>query len=398
MLKKIIAGKIRANGPMPFKTFMKEALYHPDYGYYMSSNPFGREGDFFTASHLHPAFGAAIGRQIEQMWTLMGSPTLFHIIEFGPGRALLASDMLRYLSDTVFFKSISYVIIEANPRLRRQQEAMLAPFSGTVSWTASISALPPVAGCILSNELLDAFAVHLVQMDNGALKEVWVAAQEDTLYEILAKPSKEIIEYVEEFNIDVLRDSNTSFNSAIAAEAAIQSTYRTEINLAIRDWLKDCSTILREGFIITIDYGFPAWQYYQPGRCRGTLLCYHRHKTSENPYVNIGQQDITAHVNFSALGKWGTLHGFTSVGYAAQGTFLLSLGIDELICQIPKDEDYQFEAIKIKRLLVPEGMGQSHKVMIQYKGMEKETPVLKGFTIRNQLRELDVSAVYNEFG
>ncbi|MBF0556329.1 MAG: SAM-dependent methyltransferase, partial [Nitrospirae bacterium] len=237
------------------------------------------------------------------------------------------------------------------------------------------------------------------------LKEVWVAAEGDNLYEVLIEPSKEILEYVEEFNIDVLRDSTSSSNPVIAtkagiqptssnpvipAEAGIQSTYRTEINLAVRDWLKDCSTILREGFILTIDYGFPAWQYYQPGRSRGTLLCYHRHKTSENPYVNIGRQDITAHVNFSALGKWGLLYGFAPVGYAAQGTFLLSLGIDELISQIPMNEDYQFEAIKIKRLLVPEGMGQSHKVMVQYKGGAGNIPCLKGFTMRNQLMELDV--------
>ncbi|MBF0456852.1 MAG: SAM-dependent methyltransferase [Nitrospirae bacterium] len=390
MLKKIIIEKIGENGPMPFRAFMNEALYHPVYGYYMSKEamPFGREGDFFTASHLHPAFGAAIGRQVQQMWTLMGKPTLFHIIEFGPGRAFLASDMLRSLDNTEFYNAISYVIIEANPWLMQHQRAMLT--DDKVSWAASANELPPVCGCILSNELPDAFPVHLVQMDNGVLREVWVAAEGDNLIEILREPYKEILEYVEEFEIDVLRGSSTSFNPVIPAKAAIQSTYRTEINLAVRDWLKDCSSILREGFIITVDYGFPAWQYYQPGRSRGTLLCYHRHKTSENPYENIGEQDITAHVNFSALSKWGLQYGFRPVGYAAQGQFLLSLGIDELIAQIPQDEDYQFEAIKIKRLLVPEGMGESHKVLVQYKGAAGEIPRLRGFTIRNQLSELDV--------
>ncbi|KWT84949.1 class I SAM-dependent methyltransferase [Candidatus Magnetominusculus xianensis] len=394
MLREIITGRIRDSGPMPFKEFMAEALYHPEYGYYMSKEtmPFGREGDFFTASHLHAAFGAAIGRQIEQMWTLMGKPAPFHIIEFGPGRALMASDMLKYLAGTEFFNTISYVIIERNQWQRQRQRAMLMPFSeNKITWAASVNELPPactqVSGCILSNELLDAFPVHLVQMENGKLREVWVSAEGDNLKEILVEPSKEILEYVEEFKIDVLRDTATPFNSVIPAKAGIQSSYRTEINLAVRDWLKDCSAILREGFILTIDYGFPAWQYYQPGRCRGTLLCYHRHKTSENTYENIGQQDITAHVNFSALANWGL--GFTPVGYTAQGTFLCSLGIDELLSKIPMDADYQFEAAKIKRLLVPEGMGQSHKVMIQYKGAAANIPNLKGFTIRNQLRELD---------
>ncbi|MBF0516559.1 MAG: SAM-dependent methyltransferase, partial [Nitrospirae bacterium] len=390
MLKKIITGCISESGPMSFKDFMSMALYHCEFGYYMSkeAEPFGREGDFFTASHLHPAFGAAIARQIEQMWSLMGKPTPFHIIEFAPGRALLALDILRYLADSEFFNAISYVIIEQNQWQWQRQRTMLMPCSEQeIIWAASVGELPPsccqVSGCILSNELLDAFPVHLVQMEHGALMEVWVAAHGDNLTEILVEPSTDILEYVEEFNIDVLRGLTASseaaiadeavtqpafFNPVIPAKAGIQSTYRTEINLAVKDWLRDCCAIVKEGFILTVDYGFPAWQYYQPARHCGTLLCYHRHKTSENPYENIGRQDITAHVNFSALAKWGLPLGFTPVGYTAQGTFLLSLGIDELIAQIPMDDDYQFEAAKIKRLLVPEGMGQSHKVMVQYKG------------------------------
>ncbi|MCG6552482.1 MAG: SAM-dependent methyltransferase [Candidatus Magnetominusculus sp. LBB02] len=384
MLKKIIIKRIRENGPMPFKDFMQEALYHPGCGYYMSKEtmPFGREGDFFTASHLHPAFGASIGRQIEQMWMIMGRPSPFYIIEFGPGRALMAGDMLRYLKNTEFFACLSYVIIEANPAMAALQRQGLKDFSETkISWAARADELSPVCGCILSNELLDAFPVHLVQMENGALKQVWVGSDGDNLIEILVEPSKEIISYVEEFDIDMLRDST--------AKAAIQSGYRTEINLAVRDWLKDCAAILREGFILTIDYGFPAWKYYHPARTRGTLVCYHRHKTSENPYEHIGQQDITAHVNFSAVSKWGQPHGFSPVGYASQGQFLISLGIDELLSQISLDENYQFEAIKIKRLIVPDGMGETHKVMVQYKGTAAANiPQLRGFTIRNQLADL----------
>ncbi|MBF0319702.1 MAG: SAM-dependent methyltransferase [Nitrospirae bacterium] len=379
MLIKILIEKIRETGPMPFKDFMYEALYHPTYGYYMSNEPiFGREGDFFTASHLHPAFGASIGRQIEQMWICHGGrPEPFLIIEFGPGRALLAADMLRYLKDTDFFHCLSYVIIEANPWLRQRQEELLKEFSEKITWRDSARGLSAMRGCVLSNELLDAFAVHLVQMENGVLNEVWVGADGDNLHEVLVEPSDEIMAYVEEFNIGALRDSTAPY------------LYRTEINLAIKDWLRAVAAILTEGFILTIDYGYPAWQYYHPQRSRGTLVCYYRHKASENPYINIGRQDITAHVNFSALAKWGLPHGFTPVGYASQGTFLVSLGIDELISRMPQDGNYQFEAIKIKRLLVPEGMGQSHKVMVQYKGAEGEIPRLKGFVLRNQLSELD---------
>ena len=141
---------------------------------------------------------------------------------------------------------------------------------------------------------------------------------------------------------------------------------------------------MTEGFILTIDYGYTAEEYYDEERTKGTLLCYYKHQVNENPYENIGEQDITAHVNFSSLRKWGEEIGFKTIGYCPQGTFLISLGIDEAITELYSNSpDYESEILKIKGLILPHGMGESHKVMIQYKG--ERLPALRGFSMRNQI-------------
>ena len=140
---------------------------------------------------------------------------------------------------------------------------------------------------------------------------------------------------------------------------------------------------LKRGFILSVDYGYPSWDYYSEDRNRGTILCYRRHQISENPYENIGEQDITAHVNFSAVKKWGEELGFETLGFCKQGVFLVSLGIDKMIKELDENKsDYLFEIAKIKRLILPGTIGETHKFMIQYKG--KGHPVLRGFSIKNQ--------------
>jgi SAM-dependent MidA family methyltransferase len=147
------------------------------------------------------------------------------------------------------------------------------------------------------------------------------------------------------------------------------------------------SDILSEGFIITIDYGHPAYEYYSEERNRGTLICYFKHQANEDPYIHIGDQDITAHVNFSSVKKWGEACGFRTLGFCQQGTYLVSLGIDEMIGELHKNsKDYLFEVAKIKRLILPGTLGETHKVLVQYKG--NDTPTLRGFSLRNQMQKL----------
>jgi SAM-dependent MidA family methyltransferase len=237
-----------------------------------------------------------------------------------------------------------------------------------VNWISHLNDIGSVSGCFLSNELLDAFPVRLVEMDDE-LMEIYVSMDKDNFIEIKSSCSDNIKYYFKEFSIEPWKD--------------FARGYRTEVNLMIRDWLREVSKKLSEGFVMTIDYGYPAWDYYSDERVGGTLLCYHKHKLNENPYENIGEQDITAHVNFSSLKKWGEELGLKTAGYCSQGTFLIALGIDKVITELyGNSPDYLFEVAKIKGLLLPQGMGESHKVMIQYKG--EGSPELTGFSMRNQ--------------
>lgn len=399
-LKQLIIEKIKAKGPITFETFMEMALYYPGLGYYVKdSAKIGRAGDFYTSSHLHPIFGAVLGRQMKEMWELLGSADPFEIVEMGAGMGYLAKDMLEYLKQSAirsqksegatgglslftdeakrsrrigtvpdhekgnFFECVKYTIVELNPAMKAKQQALLEGFEDKVLWVSNLDELESIRGCLLSNELLDALPVRLVEMDEE-LMEIYVDVGDDGLAEIKMPCSDEIKDYFKAYSIVIARG------------------YRTEVNLMLKVWLRDVSRMLKEGFVLTVDYGYPAYEYYSEERSRGTLLCYYQHQTNENPFQNIGEQDLTAHVNFSSLKKWGEEFGLKTVGYSSQGTYLISLGIDEVMKELYGDSPDPFEVAKIKGLILPQGMGESHKVMIQYKG--EGAPKLRGFAVRNQ--------------
>lgn len=370
MLEQKVIKKISEEGPITFEQFMEAALYDPEFGYYMSKETkIGREGDFYTSSHLHPVFGVMLGRQIEEMWELMGRPEDFNIVEVGSGAGYICKDMLEYMKEREFFDSLNYIIVELNPAMREKQRGLLSEFSHEVQWFSSLNQVKDIRGCVFSNELLDAFPVHIVQMDE-VLKEIYVNVEGNGLGEELGPLStNDIIEYLEGFSIE------------------LEKGYRTEVNLRIKEWLNSINNSLIEGFIITIDYGYSAQDYYSEDRNRGTLMCYHRHQFNENPYKNIGEQDITAHLNFSSVMKCGEEIGIKTIGFCSQGAFLVSLRIDEEIKRLDlSSKDYLFELARIKGLILPQGMGESHKVIVQYKG--DNIAKLKGFSIRNQIKSL----------
>jgi SAM-dependent MidA family methyltransferase len=359
-----IRERIMREGPIPFEAFMQMALYHPGLGYYTSEEmEIGRAGDFYTSPHLHPLFGAMLGRQMEEMWDFMGRPGEFEVVEMGGGRGYLCKDMLDYLKGRDIFPGLSYTLVEINPRMAQRQKELLSDYTDKIKWTHSLAGLKEIRGCILSNELIDAMPVHLIETDGG-LSEVYVTVEGDRFVETTGSPSTEgIAAYLREFSIELPRG------------------YRTEVNLGMRGWLGEVSGALAEGFLLTIDYGYPAWEYYSEERTRGTLLCYHKHRLSENPYENIGRQDITSHVNFSALRKWGEQAGLGAVGFCRQGPYLVSLGIDELMA-----DSGVMDRARVKGLIMPGAMGDTHKVMVQYRG--KGRPELRGFGLKNQLKSL----------
>ncbi len=403
-----IIERIRNEGPVTFREFMRMALYEPGAGYYTRpQTEIGRAGDFYTGPHLHAAFGWMLAKQVEEMWLLLGKGPL-EVTEQGPGKGYLAKDILDRLKDrnAPLYDAIGYRLVELNPGLREFQEELLRGHAGKVSWADSLksgrkaASAPGVKGVLLANELLDAFPVHLVQMHNGAVREVRVGFESGAFTEVLASPSTpEIEEYLDLFVPESVPDgeaapagepagfSDERSSPSAGSSRMLPDGYRTEVNLEVRGWLREVSDVLGQGFIIAVDYGYPSWDYYGSARDRGTLLGYYRHRVVEDPYMNPGEMDITAHVNFSALNVFGRAAGFKCAGFCPQGTYLVSLGIEEVLAGLGQDD-----IMKLKGLLLPGTMGETHKVMALYKGPDAggagKVPELRGFKMRNQCRFL----------
>ncbi len=372
-LIKIIAGLIRERGRIPFSEFMETVLYDPAEGYYNApGEKIGPRGDFYTSSDIHPVFGHLLARQLHEMWQILGEPSPFTILEMGPGRGLLCADILGYCRGQLpsFYEAIRYLLVEISPSLRENQKAFLSGFPDhKITWVAPGllgNEFPPVTGCVLSNELVDSFPVHLVRQQDSRLQEIYVALQNDGFAEISCAPSTPALrEYLDVFG------------------SPFEEGQRGEINLKALDWLEGVDRILRRGFVLTLDYGYEAGLLYHPERRDGTLLCYFRHSTSTNPYERIGCQDITAHVNFTALLKKGESLGFVKIGYTEQYKFLAALGLLHDLEDLEENQhkfsvpEFLKHKLAMKTLLFPGGMGTLFKVLAQ--GKEVGKPELQGF-------------------
>ncbi|HET9746611.1 MAG TPA: SAM-dependent methyltransferase [Chitinophagaceae bacterium] len=361
-LSEIVQNKIRNEGPISFHDFMEMALYYPELGYYTSENEkFGKSGDYFTAPFFTNVYGNVLARQLEEMWYLTGRKD-FIIVEYGAGSGALCADILHLLQgNKEFYKNLSYCIIEKSDSLRKKQKRSFAdsPISEKISWIYSIDEISPFTGCVLANEVLDNFSVHKVIMKEQELMEVFVDYH-NTFTEVLKPASENLKEYFAGLDVELPND------------------FCAEVNLEAIDWLNEISASLARGFIITIDYGFPSSELYQPYRRLGTIVCYYKHSVNGHPYTNIGQQDITAHVNFSALDRWGMKNGLMNCGFTTQSQFLSGLGLTEYLRKLELKErnnvDFKRNVMVLHTLLV--SMGKKFKVLIQQKGLQK--PMLSG--------------------
>jgi SAM-dependent MidA family methyltransferase len=348
-LSEIIKNKIELRGPISFHDFMEMALYYPSLGYYNSDrNKIGKEGDFYTSPVLSSLFGEMIGKQIEEMWFLLDKKP-FTIVEYGAGTGALANDILHYLkNNSALYNELNYCIIEKGEKMRRLQKELL---SEKVSWYESLNEIFRINGCVLSNELLDNFPVHKVVMEDE-LMEVFVGYK-NGFEEILQPANEDLKNYFSELDV------------------VLPTDYSTEINLNAIQWLEEISKHLQSGFVLTIDYGFSSADLYSDKRSAGTILCYKGHEINDSPYQNIGAQDITAHVNFSALALWGEKFGLKCCGYTSQSNFLRSLGLMNYLRKLEmenkgsEDKDHIFQ---INKLLVD--MGNKFKVLVQQKGLK----------------------------
>jgi SAM-dependent MidA family methyltransferase len=344
MLKEKIIEKIRKEGPVSFRDFMEIALYDPGEGYYTSSiDPVGTRGDFYTSPNLTPVFGSLIGRQLEEMWWLLGQKA-FTIVEYGAGTGLLCSDILAYLkNNSALYKNLTYCIIECSPVMQEKQKAILKE---KVCWLDSISKIAPFNGCVFSNELIDNFPVHQVIM-HEELVEIYVN-HDGQFKEMLRPASSQLQNYFRELGIQ------------------LPEQFRAEINLDAVQWIREIGAALNRGFVMTIDYGYRSAELYSARHRQGTILCYHRHSINDNPYQHIGEQDITAHVNFSALCHFGLQNGLLCGGFTSQAQFLLSLGLEEYLSAGLLNHPGKYIFLKQKMLL---DMGTRFKVLVQGKNI-----------------------------
>lgn len=359
---------------IPFADFMDLALYHPQYGYYVA-HPQGIQADFFTSPHLSADFGELLAEQFVQMWELCDRPTPFTLVEMGAGQGLIVQDVLRYLHRQHFecFEAIEYLIVEKSSTLVAEQQRRLQPLTRSwnrLSWK-TWDEIPSnsIVGCCFSNELIDAFPVHQFVLEAGQLQEIYVTGDGSHFTEVIAAPSTpRLAEYFNLIGLDLMSDRYLN-------------GYRSEVNLAALDWLNTVADRLQTGYLLTIDYGYAASRYYSPTRSQGTLQCYYQHAHHSDPYQAIGQQDITAHVDFTALEKQGKRCGLHKVGFTQQGLFLMALGLGDRLAHLSTpDPDYSMQEVLQRRealhaLMNPAGLG-NFGVLIQSKGLG-ESP-LKG--------------------
>jgi SAM-dependent MidA family methyltransferase len=357
-LKQRITARIRDEGPITFRDFMAMALYEPRLGYYCSDRePMGRGGDYLTSPEVSPIFGAIVGRQLREMWDVMGTPARWDLVEVGAGNGTLCRDLLLWSRRQApeLFEAIKYVIVEPVPSIEPRQRELLeaGALQAKVCWLGDVPGT--VEGCLLSNELLDSMPVHRVRIEDGVLSEVFVAWDGKQFCEEMREPSIPGI---------------TRYFERLALPPGEGCT--AEVNLGAVDWMSRTGGALRRGFVLTFDYGYEAEELYAPWRKEGTLLCFYKHNPSNDPYARIGRQDMTSHVDFTSLREAGEAAGLKTLGLVSQAAFLTNLGIGKAV-PAHSDELSLEERLARRRavseLVDPAGLGRI-KVLVQATGIE----------------------------
>jgi SAM-dependent MidA family methyltransferase len=360
-LGEILADRVRRYGPMTFAEYMRESLYHPVHGYYSKSET-TRFADYYTSVDLHPIFGRLLARQFAEMWEHLDRPAEFTLVEAGAGVGRLAGHILDFCAAKLptFYRALRYVGVERSPARARQASVHLKCHADAGHFASSVkvpSRIP--VGCLFSNELMDAFPVHRVAIDGGEMKEIFVGLAGERFVDLLAPLSTCAI--------------NEYF---LAQGIALREGQNAEAGLEACDWITEVARRVECGFVLTIDYGHAAAQLFDSHHLRGTLLAYKEHRVSEDFYESPGEQDLTAHVNFTALELWGKRYGLETNGLSSQAEFLLALGQGNQFADLYDHGQTEAEQIRarlqLKTLIHPEAMGERFQVLIQKKGIAPE--------------------------
>jgi SAM-dependent MidA family methyltransferase len=385
-LREQINDEIRQRGPIPFSRYMELCLYHPELGYYSRNlEQFGKAGDFYTSSDVHAVFGRLLARQFDEMWRVLESPPGIEILELGPGRGLFAQDVLDWSEKkfSEFFRALHYSLAESSPALRRRLQATLsghiesgkaslAPEAGVANVLANPQQLKPrsagepygTAEAVLShgrpseapiivfaNEFFDALPVEVFSQQG----ELRIAQKDGRWLESWDTPSAEALEFLDRYSVHP------------------EAGERVEVPLLAQRYISQIAATMKCGFIIAIDYGYTR-QEQLAGRHRGTITAYRQHSVSANPYEAPGEQDITAHVNFTALAAAAEGHGMHVQSLLTQSQFLLGIGEHSQFADA--FEEYRLPqerakiALQLKHLVTPAGMGESFHVLIASKGID----------------------------
>jgi SAM-dependent MidA family methyltransferase len=349
---------------------MSLALYHPEHGYYArAARRTGRNGDFFTSVDVGPIFGALLGRQFAEMWRTLRDDA-FDLVEAAASNGQLARDVLDWAQahDPEFYAAVRVFLVESSPAAANAQVAMLAPHARKVA--ASGARMPDaVHGAIFANELLDALPVHSVVMTDQGLREHYVDAGPDgRLFERVGRPSTEALE-----------------RYLAAAGARLEPGWRSEINLAALAWLTRAARALHRGFLLLIDYGHEAHELYSATHAAGTLTTFHRHQAGQWDAVHAppwliepGSRDITSHVDLTSVERTARELGFTTLGMLDQTYFFLALGFPDLVEAGGTSLAETRRRLALKTLVLPGGLGSTHKVLAFAKGIEP--PSLRGLS------------------
>lgn len=361
-----IQTEIAQSGRMNFARYMELALYTPGLGYYSAdTQKFGEAGDFITAPELSPLFGYCLAKQIADVLGVLGEGD---ILEFGAGSGRLAIDILKYLA-TCHTLPQHYYILEVSASLKARQQALILDacpeLFERVIW---LDTLPEhFSGVILANEVLDAMPVHRFRHSASAVTENFVDWQEKFVT-CFDKASDGVEQAVDALGIQ------------------FEENYTTEISTIIPAWINSLSACLKQGLILLIDYGFVRREFYHPDRHMGTLMCHYRHHSHDDIFLYPGLQDITAHVDFTAVAQSALHADLNIVGYTTQAHFLMGCGLMEISQQSNADVKTAYRtAQEIKRLVLPSEMGELFKVM----ALSKNTHFpLRGFTLQDMREKL----------
>lgn len=373
----IVLDEIEEAGRITFARFMELALYHPEHGYYLKvDRKAGRDGDFLTAPEASAYFGLTIARQIAECWERLDRPNPFEIREYGAGVGALAYDIMAGLSEESpdAFAALRYRLVEPNPhRVSQALAAMEEVGLGQIVDAETLGAMTepePIIGVIIANEVADALPVHRLIVNSGELLERYVTSIDSAFTEEigpLSDPVRHIPAYFERHGITLVEGASYDVSPASA------------------EWFASACRGLKRGYTIVVDYGYSVTTLFQQHRLQGTVRGYFGHTVTDDPFIRIGEQDLTGHVDFTALQEAGEREGMTLAGFTTQAAMLASLGLGERLLALQRDptasiSDYASAQAVVMRLIDPGGLGR-FGVLLMAKHAPVE-PALIGLAIK----------------